>query len=63
MPSGVYQGNKGKKLTQEHKDKLAAAHRGKHHSQETKDKMRDTNIETYRKKRMSNAKDMDRVYG
>jgi len=50
MPSGVYPGNKGKKLTQEHKDKLAAAHRGKHHSIETKRKMRETNVITWRKK-------------
>lgn len=58
MPSGIYRGNKGKKLTQEHKDKLAAAHRGKHHSEETKAKMRDTNIETYRRKRVANEREM-----
>jgi len=50
MPSGVYPGNKGKKLTKEHKDKLSVAHRGKHHSEETKQKMRETNIITWRKK-------------
>jgi len=50
MPSGVYPGNKGKKLTPEHKAKLSAAHRGKHHSEETKAKMGETNRQTWKKK-------------
>lgn len=50
MPSGVYPGNKGKKLTQEHKDKLAAAHRGLSPSEETCMKMSETNKKTWKKK-------------
>lgn len=50
MPSGVYPGNKGKKLTQATKDKMAAARRGKEPSEETRMKMSVTSRETWRRK-------------
>jgi len=50
MPSGVYPGNKGKKLTPEHKAKLSAAHKGLVPSEETCMKMSETNKKTWKKK-------------
>ena len=46
MPSG----NPGKKHTQEHNDRVAAAHRGLHHSEETRNKLSEANIKTWKKK-------------
>jgi len=50
VPSGVYPGNKGHKVTQVTRDRMAAAQKGHVPSEESRIKMGKTNQATWRRK-------------